>query len=273
MPGQEGPAAEAFALTREQYDQLMSSLAKQVEELNKLHAEHERLQLEGLQLSPSGPGTSLTAAGASSSAPLPGKQEGVKQPASWNPKQEPWAAYEPVLITYLRNCNCPQQQWGMRALMYIPPDAVRAFYTSLNTTAAAATTEITLHPALQSATRINPQTNHEFSTYQELREYLVQFKPEAERLIRDWEKLHSGSTPRQFNGGSSRPFNGGGNGNSKPLGVRGGVRKSGRLSDTWTKEQRDIAAKGLCVYCQKPFVPKHDCLRQARLQGRFQGHK
>jgi len=71
---------------------------------------------------------------------------------------------------------------------------------------------ITLHPALQSATRINPQTNHEFSTYQELREYLVQFKPEAERLIRDWEKLHSGSTPRQFNGGSSRPFNGGGQG-------------------------------------------------------------
>ena len=249
-----------------------------------------------------------------------------------------------MLITYLRNCNCPQQQWGMRALMYVPPDAVRAFYTSKGTTAAAATGEqvtweavtnfctqhqvahlqtdgdvrhmlafqcrqrnpntrvtvplgdhlaayeaaaakcthpmdpatavfmcrTTLHPALQSAVRINPQTNHEFQNYQELREYLVQFKPEAERLIRDWERLHQvGNNTKPFGGrpfsGNSRPFNGSGNGSGKPLGVRGGVRKP-RLSDSWTKEQRDIAAKGICVYFQKPFIRPHNCLKQVSEQ-------
>jgi len=115
-----------------------------------------------------------------------------------------------------------------------------------------------LHPALKPLCQIDPATNKEFLTYEALRNHLVSMSSQAERLIAEAERKDKANakTKQQQQQPHSRQGN---SPAARTLGVSGGVKKP-RGYNTWTPEQKQLAADKKCVHCKADWTPTHRCL-------------
>jgi len=122
-----------------------------------------------------------------------------------------------------------------------------------------------LHPALKPLCQIDPATNKEFLTYEALRNHLVSMSSQAERLIAEAERKDKANakTKQQQQQPHSRQGN---SPAARTLGVSGGVKKP-RGYNTWTPEQKQLAADKKCVHCKADWTPTHRCLNNKGHQG------